>query len=196
VEKIMAEPLAYFITFSTYGTWLHGRAPGSVDRQHNAPGTPVLPVDPALEASRRRGLRQKPYFLDEQRREVVLRTIREVAHHRQWKLRAVHVRTNHVHIVVTASAKPEKVMADFKAWASRRLREAFQEVADRDRWTQHGSTLWLNSEEALAAKCVYVIDEQGEPMARFDGRNEHDERRTDSKNVNPSLTLPARGEMT
>jgi hypothetical protein len=25
-------PLAYFITFTTYGAWLHGRAPGSVDR--------------------------------------------------------------------------------------------------------------------------------------------------------------------
>ncbi len=31
-------PLAYFITFHCYGTWLQGDAPGSVDRSHNQPG--------------------------------------------------------------------------------------------------------------------------------------------------------------
>ena len=33
-------PLAYLITFRTYGTWLHGDARGSVDREHNVFGTP------------------------------------------------------------------------------------------------------------------------------------------------------------
>jgi REP element-mobilizing transposase RayT len=95
-----------------------------------------------------------------------------VAAHRGWNLWAVHVRTNHVHIVVTAPASPEKVMADFKAWASRRLREAFGESADRDRWTQHGSTRYLNSEAAVDSAIAYVVDEQGEAMARFDSRHE------------------------
>ncbi len=170
----MSGPLAYFITFTTYGTWLHGRDPGSVDRQHNQPGTPFLPADALQENSRRLSLRQAPYRLDESRRAVVLKTIQEVAAHRHWKLWAVHVRTNHVHVVVTARVPPERVMSDLKAWASRRLREAFQENADRDRWTQHGSTLWLNTEEALATKCRYVLDEQGEKMACFDSRHEPD----------------------
>jgi hypothetical protein len=38
-------PLAYFITFSTYGSWLHGEEKGSVDRAHNLPGTPYLEAD-------------------------------------------------------------------------------------------------------------------------------------------------------
>jgi REP element-mobilizing transposase RayT len=171
----MNEPLAYFITFTTYGTWLHGRVTGSVDRKHNAPGTPFLSTDARLEDCRRRAMRQEPYSLDEGRRGVVLRTIREVARHRGWRLWAAHVRTNHVHIVVTAPAKPEKVMADFKAWASRRLREIFSEDADRDRWTQHGSTRWLNHESSLESGITYVLDEQGEPMARYDGRHSTDD---------------------
>ncbi len=36
-------PLAYFITFRCYGTWLHGDRRGSVDRFHNIYGTPRLP---------------------------------------------------------------------------------------------------------------------------------------------------------
>lgn len=167
----MSEPLAYFITFTTYGTWLHGKSPGSVDREHNVPGTEFLPADPELEAARRQMLRQEPYPLDGPRREVVLRTIREVAEHRKWRLWAVHVRSNHVHVVITAAVKPEKVMADLKAWASRRLREAFGEDADRDRWTQHGSTRWLNDQQSLESAITYVVDEQGEPMSCFDGRS-------------------------
>jgi REP element-mobilizing transposase RayT len=166
----MADPLADFITFTSYGTWLHGRNPGSVDREHNVPGTPFLPANASLERVRRRSMRQDPYLLDEPRRAIVLQTIREVAAHRGWKLWAVHVRTNHVHIVLTARDKPEKVMSDFKAWASRRLREVFGESTDRDRWTQHGSTRYLNSAERVAAAIAYVVDEQGEMMACFDSR--------------------------
>ncbi len=197
----MPAPLAYFITFTTYGTWLHGRDPGSVDRKHNTPATPFLPVNREVEESRREAMRQEPYLLDEARRGMVLRTILEVANHRRWALWAVHVRTNHIHIVVTASPiraesvsagihaenvraesvsagiphpstpKPEKVMNDFKAWASRRLGEAFNEPMDRERWTRHGSTRWLNTQVSLQQAIAYVVDEQGEPMSCFDGRN-------------------------
>ncbi len=168
----MSEPLAYFISFTTYGTRLHGCDSGSVDRQHNVPGTLFLPADAGMAAARRRAMRQESYVLDEAKRKIVMRTIREVATYRHWKLWAVHVRTNHIHIVVSATPKPEKVMADFKAWASRRLREAFAESADRDRWTQHGSTSYLNTQSSLDSAVVYVVDEQGEKMACYDCRSE------------------------
>jgi hypothetical protein len=167
----MSAPVAYFITFTTYGTWLHGRDPGSVDRKHNRPGDAFLAPDAKLERSSAQKLRQPPYILDEQRREIVMQTICEVCSHRKWKLWAAHVRTNHVHAVVTAECTPEKVMIDLKAWTSRRLKEMFAETADRDRWTQHGSTIYLNSLAALEGKIAYTLDEQGARMAHYDGRN-------------------------
>ena len=120
----------------------------------------------------RSAMRQEQYVLDQVRRQVVLRTVKEVAAHRQWNLWAVHVRSNHVHVVITATCKPEKIMADLKAWCSRRLREACNEPSDRDRWTQHGSTRYLNDENSFHAAVNYVIDEQGEPMELYDGRRE------------------------
>ena len=39
-------PLAYLITFTCYGTRLHGHKSGSVDRRHNAPGSPFLRGEP------------------------------------------------------------------------------------------------------------------------------------------------------
>ena len=164
------QPLAYFITFTTYGTWLQGRDPGWVDRGHNEYGTPIPAADAEREYQQRAKMRQPEYLLDEIRRAIVLKTIQEVAAHRSWRLWAVHVRSNHVHVVVTAPLDPEKVMSDFKAWASRRLRESLSEDADRYRWTQHGSTRYLWSEQAVAEKVEYVVNGQGNPMARFDHR--------------------------
>jgi REP element-mobilizing transposase RayT len=95
-----------------------------------------------------------------------------------WKPLACHVRTNHVHIVVAAEAPPEKVMSDFKAYASGRLREHLGEPADCKRWTQHGSTRYLWNETHLPAAIDYTVGGQGEPLAVFDGRKELSEPET------------------
>ena len=112
----MPDPVAYFLSFTAYGTWLHGRDPGSVDRDHDAYGSPVLPPDPGRERAEQTQLRDPPYRLDADRRAAVLSTVAEVAAHRRWQLWAAHVRTNHVHVVLTARDKPEKVMSDLKAY--------------------------------------------------------------------------------
>jgi hypothetical protein len=39
-------PLAYFITFHTYGTWLPGDGRGSVDAHHRAYGAPLVGPSP------------------------------------------------------------------------------------------------------------------------------------------------------
>jgi REP element-mobilizing transposase RayT len=163
-------PLAYFITFTAYGVWLHGRGIGSIDKQHNVPGTPFLPPDPIREDEMRANMRDATYRLDDRRRPVVLDTVREVARHRGWRVRACHVRTTHVHLVVEAGAEPEKVMSDVKAYASRRLKERLGEPADAKRWTQHGSTRYLWDEDQVAAAVEYVVNGQGSPLAVFDGR--------------------------
>ncbi len=163
-------PLAYFITFTTYGTWLPGRNPGWVDRRNNQYGSPIPQPDPEKESAQRAKMRQPEYRLDDGRRAIVLKTLLEVAAHRKWQMLAAHVRSNHLHIVVRTAEKPEKVMADFKAWASRRLREAFGEDAARDRWTQHGSTKYLWTKESVVEKLEYVVHGQGAPMAVFDYR--------------------------
>ena len=42
--------LAYFLTWTTYGTRLHGDQRGSIDAAHNTPGTDILLPDPSREA--------------------------------------------------------------------------------------------------------------------------------------------------
>lgn len=160
-------PLAYFITWTCYGTWLHGSPSGSADDEHNIPGTPYLPPDAQRQAAEREKMEQPPYSLDERRREVLLAAIRHDCEYRGWTLHAVHVRSNHIHVVVTADATPERVMNDLKSYGSRRLNEAGFDTKDRKRWTRHGSTRYLWTEDAVHAAVEYTLDRQGTPMSRW-----------------------------
>lgn len=160
--------MIYLITFACYGGHLHGSESGSVDREHHMPGTPILEADAARAQAERERMDQAPYALDLIRREAVLEAIREVCAHRNWRLLAAHVRTTHVHTVVDAEVPPERVMSDFKAYASRRLNRMGLDGAGRKRWTRHGSTRWLWKPQHVSAAVHYVIVEQGYAMSVFE----------------------------
>ena len=162
--------MTYLITFACYGCRLHGSESGSVDRDHNAPGTPILETDSARTTSEGELMDQSPYQLDEIRRDAVLKAIQEVCAHRGWSLLAAHVRSNHVHSVVEAEAPPERVMADFKAYASRRLNRMTLDEPNRKRWAFHGSTRWLWKPQHVSAAMQYVVTEQGETMSVYESR--------------------------
>lgn len=161
--------VAYFITFTTYGTWLHGSAngKGSVDDQHNAYGTPFVAPDAQRERAEREAMVQPPYVMSAAEREIVCKAIVDLARERGWLLLAVHVRTNHVHVVASAERDPGRLMADMKARASRDLTLAGFDNAERRRWTRHGSTRHLFRTEEVEAKIQYTLDEQGERMAWY-----------------------------
>jgi len=151
-----------FITFRTYGTWLHGDERGSVDRTSNQVGEPMIEADERLKNYRRSLLRSEVALLDDQCRACVDATVREVAAHRNWAILALNVLANHVHVVVSVpeSTPPEKVMSDFKAWATRRLREQNLVPPGVRVWTNHGSTRYLNDAQAVQAACHYVTHRQ------------------------------------
>ncbi|HKW98592.1 MAG TPA: transposase [Bryobacteraceae bacterium] len=160
--------MTYLITFTCYGSHLHGSEDGSVDRRHAVPGTPVLERDPSRLAVEEERMVQPPYALDRARRATVLAAIQEVCAHRGWQLIAAHVRATHVHLIVEAEVSPERMMTDFKAYASRRLNRMGLDERNRRRWTRHGSTRWLRGAQSISAAVEYVVREQGQPMAVFE----------------------------
>ena len=157
-------PLAYFITIACYGARLHGDGRGSVDPTHNAFGTPFLTGDPERFATMTERMLQTPYEMDAARRECVSEAILEVCRFRQWQMLALHIRTNHLHIVVEAIAAPERVANDFKSYASRRLNRTGIDTADRKRWARHESTIYLWTSAEVEGAVDYTLNQQGEPM--------------------------------
>ena len=134
-------PLGFLITFRTYGTRLHGEDRGSVDRRlYHRYGTPDMPANRKILSDERVELKTKPVFLNKHQRAIVGAAIKEVCQERKYALYAVNVRTNHVHVVVNCSRRPEVVMNSFKSYATRKLRSADLLSSQARPWARHGST--------------------------------------------------------
>lgn len=154
--------LAYFLTWTTHATWLHGDDRGSIDRNHNARDTPPLAPDPERRERARSLARTPPVRLTREARDIVESTIRDHCDHRRWELHALNVRSNHVHVVVRCPADlaPETAMSQIKAWSTRRLRDAGLAGKQAKVWTEHGSTRWIKSDASLIAAIDYVNNHQ------------------------------------
>ncbi len=164
----MNPPMIYLITFACYGCHLHGDQSGSVDRKHNLPGSHLIEADPNRVLAEARRMDRPAYGMDSIRREAVLAALRERCSNRQWNLLAAYVRTNHVHVVVEAEVRPERVMNDLKSYSSRYLNRLGLDGPTQKRWARHGSTRWLWKPKSMLAAIRYVVEEQGDPMAVFE----------------------------
>lgn len=148
------DPLAYFLTWTTYGTWLPGDDRGSfakTARFRNGARN--------LEGHARRSMREPAVTLGTRERDLCEKTILRVAAIREWKVWAVAVRSNHVHVVVTAAKSPPKTMADLKSWCTRDLRAAVDPERE-NWWTERGSYRLLFDEEGMDAAVRYVTEAQ------------------------------------
>ncbi len=157
-------PVAYLITFTTYGTWMHGDARSSVDADHRVYGTPYAKPNVRRERVERAKLKHPSVVLSDVQRAIVDQAVRGVCDHREWTLYALNVRTNHVHVVVSAPAPPERLMNSLKSWSTRRMVEAGVWSAGTKAWTRHGSTRYVWTREQLLAACRYVAEAQGDDL--------------------------------
>lgn len=154
------KPLAYFITFTTYGTWLHGDPRTSVVVQNH--GTKVLEPQDSFYRYAQRHLKHPAVTLDPSMRHLVLRAMIERCGTMQWRLLACHVRSNHVHLLIASDEPIEKVLSSLKAWGTRQLRRAGYNLIKV--WTHHGSTKYVFRKSKLLEKMHYIIHEQGDMM--------------------------------
>jgi len=152
-------PLAYFITWTTYGTWLHGDARGSfLDRTFLAPDT-------QLETVNRAALTEDVVILTQHQRAIVDATLVAECHAQAWELHARNVRSNHVHIVVSPSRSGPFVRSRMKALASKALSDdaGLPEAEHNGRkrwWTEKGNIVAIENEQSLEQTIEYVMDLQ------------------------------------
>jgi len=161
-------PLAYLISFRTYGTWLHGDQRGSIDRFHNRYGSPYLAVNSTWHSFNQQSLKTKPLILNGTQRRSVKAAISETCWHRKWLLLASSVRTNHVHGVVRAHTLPERVLNALKANATRQLRVGGLWTHCFSPWADKGSLRWLWNEQSVTRAVDYVLYGQGDELPDFD----------------------------
>ena len=179
-EPPMPEPLAYFLTWPTYGTWLPGDERGWVLYKKGS-----QPPDPIRKLEAEARMTEDVCILDQEQRRVVEKTIADHCRIRGWELHAVNCRSNHLHVVVTANRDPEEVREQFKAWCTRKLKELERvrrcgsgEPAPSNEhgpslarrvsvsgirekwWAERGSRRYIGDQEGLEAAIRYVLEGQ------------------------------------
>jgi len=151
------EPLAWLITWRSYGTWLPGDPRGYVRR--GVPGR--QPPAPSVHARARSRMKHPPLVLTDDMRGVILQSLRDTAHARDWPLFAANVLVCHVHIAVTAPGREGRRVRDrFKANATIALRE--EGLIDRGRtvWARGGHLARLHDDASVTRASIYVLEKQ------------------------------------
>ena len=162
-------PLAYLISFRSYGTWLHGDERGSIDRFHNRYKSPYISPNEAWQKYSQGLLKAEAVKLDSSQRKSVEEAVHENCDIRKWVLRALNVRTNHVHLVVSiGELKPDRALNAFKANATRHMRKDGNWPHEHSPWADKGSKRGLWNERSVERAIDYVMNCQGEELPEFD----------------------------
>lgn len=90
------DPIGYFLTWVTHGTWLPGDARGWVEYRAGW----QLP-DPVRELEAKALMTEDACILTREQRRAVEVQIAETFAHRGWTLHAVNCRSNRAHVAVT-----------------------------------------------------------------------------------------------
>ena len=157
------DALAYHLIWSTYGTWLPGDSRGWIKPNYQG----VQEPDPKLEQDARSLMAEAEVVMSPAQRVLIELTIQDHCRIRNWQLHAFNVRTNHIHVVVTADRDAVEVRNQLKAWCSRRLsdecglKKAVAVKAGRRRWfTEGGEQKRIENEEYLQNAIRYAIEGQ------------------------------------
>ena len=153
----------YHLIWTTYGTWLPGDIRGWIKAGIQGIQEPNL----VRESQALGRMAEDAVVLTSAQRAIVEQTIRDHCRIRKWRLHAVSVRSNHIHVVVTADRDPDDVMNQLKAWCSRKLSDAaglktvVAVKAGRRRWfTEGGDMESIEDEIYLRNAIQYVLEGQ------------------------------------
>jgi len=162
-------PLAFLITFRSYGTWLHGDERGSVNRFRNQFNSARFPPEKKWLRTNTQRPKTEIVVFDAAQRRCVEASAHETCEIQGWHLYAINVRTNHVHLVVSiGEKKPEIALNAFKANATRKMREIGVWESNLSPWAAKGSKRYLWNERSVARAIDYVINGQGDDLPDFD----------------------------
>ncbi len=150
------DPIAYFITWTVYGTFLQGDDRWWRKRQEGSSAP-----QPKLEQWHRDRLNHEVILLSDQQREMVEAEIIRLAEYRAWHIWAANPRSNHVHVVLsTTDHSSKQVLGQMKANCTRVLCQKFPVFVDRPIWSVGGDRKNLFTEFDLNQTTIYVSGAQ------------------------------------
>ena len=149
-------PLAYHITWGTYGTRLHGDDRGTVDRSMNQHGDPIIGLDSEWQRIETSLLRFPRRVLTRQQREFIEATIPDICVRGKWEFISTAAAADHVHNVLRAQADGKDVRKWLKRWVSEAPSERYPLETEQVWWAECGSVKWVWMQDYFDRVVNYV----------------------------------------
>ncbi|HUQ69889.1 MAG TPA: hypothetical protein VM165_10220 [Planctomycetaceae bacterium] len=153
-------PIAYHITFGTYGCRLHGDPRGTVDRQHNQYLEPILSEDRQRELENQERLRFPPITLTAEQRIFIENVTPQICVRGGWTLHAVAAGPDHVHVCLTGDAEGKRIRNWFKRWLGEALSEKWPLLPEQTWWAEDGSVKWIFDEANFKNVVSYITKQR------------------------------------
>lgn len=161
----------WFLTWTTYGTWLPGDDRGFVSDvrsddgpkvRHNQFGAEPQSKMRGLELSAKKLMKGPPIFLNIEQAQVLWDQFEVTARLRFIELIAGAIMRNHVHMVVGVKGDPDPqwLLGGFKSYGSRALNARFGKPQSGTWWTQSGSCRKLKNQDSVNAAVEYVRNQE------------------------------------
>lgn len=164
-------PLAYHITFGTYGARLHGDSRLTVDRRRNEYGESFIGRNDrwAQDEAARKRFDLVSLHIDQ--RLFVESAIPAICARGGWEYRIAACQHDHVHILLSTDREGKSVRKWLKRWLGEVLAEKFTSPIGCSWWAEGGSVKWIWKNEYFHRAFEYIERQRATPISSA-GQNE------------------------
>jgi REP element-mobilizing transposase RayT len=149
-------PLAYHITWGTYGTRLHGDERGTVDRSMNKFGEPIIGAEESWQRMETKLLRFPPRELTLDQRQFIEKSIPGICVRGGWEYIATAAARDHVHNILRATVDGKDIRKWPKRWISEAMTKRWPVLPEQVWWAECGSVKWIWTEDYFDRAVAYV----------------------------------------
>jgi REP element-mobilizing transposase RayT len=150
------QPLAYHITFGTYGMRLHGDPRGTVHRSRNRPGDRIIGSQQDWQRLEERLMRFPVVPFDTIQRRFVEKVVPDICRRGDWEHHNAACGIDHVHVLLSASAEGAAVRKWLKRWLGQALSNRSPLAEGCSWWAEGGSVKWVWTEDYFNRVFDYV----------------------------------------
>jgi hypothetical protein len=159
-------PIAYHITFGTYGTRLHGDERGTVCRSENQPGDPIIGSDPTWWMQERNRLTFDPVYLDREKMVYAERVAPDICVRGKWQYHMGAAGPDHFHILLTPDdpmVEGDAIRKWFKRWLGQEMSKRWPLPDEATWWSEGGSVRWVWTQKYFDNVYGYLARQRATP---------------------------------
>ncbi|MCC6580982.1 MAG: hypothetical protein IT440_11125 [Phycisphaeraceae bacterium] len=162
-------PLAYHITFGTYGARLHGDPRGTVIRELNRITDPIIGNDPRWRQKEIERLKFPSVELTLDMRKKIESLGPAVCSRGGWTFHNIAAGRDHVHLLLSADAEGNAVRRWAKTWLGQELSRTWPLQDGATWWAEGGSVKWIWDQRYLEQAFVYIDQQRASGVLRNAG---------------------------